>query len=100
MADFSVEVIENQIASALDLVIQTARNSQGKRFVCEVVGFSYSREERACVIQPYFVWDHRSNRGSWTTYPAWIDDLPFAGIATKQEVEEWKQSVSYQALVS
>lgn len=99
-AELPVEVIENQIASALDLVIQTARNSQGKRFVCEVVGLSYSREERACVIQPYFVWDHRSNSGSWTTYPAWIDDLPFAGIATKQEVEEWKQSVSYQALAS
>lgn len=95
-AELPVEVIENQIANALDLVIQTARNAKGKRFVCEVVGFSYSREQRACVIKPYFTWEHRKNDGVWVGCPSWIDELPFADIASRREVEEWKRSVLSQ----
>lgn len=95
-AELPVEVIENQIANALDLVFQTTRSAKGKRFVCEVVGFSYSREQKACLIKPYFTWEYRNNDGIWRGYPAWVDELPFAGIASKEEVKAWKQSVSLE----
>ncbi len=93
-AELPVEVIENQIATALDMVIQTTRNSDGKRFVNELVGYSYDTEQRTCVIQHFYAWDSVKKVGRWSSYPDWVNELVPLGIATQEEVDAWKQQVS------
>ncbi len=93
-AELPVEVIENQIATALDMVIQTTRNSNGKRFVNELVGYSYDVNQRKCIIQSFYAWDPVKKVGKWNSYPDWVDDLIPLGIATQEEVDVWKQRVS------
>lgn len=93
-ADLPVEVIESQIASAIDLVIQTQRNSAGKRFVSEIVGYVYDFESRECQIKTFYRWDDIYKRGKWLSYPSWIDTLPILNITTDEEVSLWKKKIS------
>lgn len=95
-AELPVDVIESQIASAIDLVIQTTRSARGKRYVSEIVGYSYDSRGRACQIDTYYRFDLLSKTGSWLSYPGWIDDLPLLEIADDEEVLRWKQSVSLE----
>ncbi len=89
-ADLPVSVIESQIASAIDLVFQTSREHGGKRRVTDIVGFELDEESGHCSTHLYYSWDMVHQRGTWIDIPAWIDDLPYLGIADEKEVEEWK----------
>lgn len=93
-AELPVEVIENQIATALDIVIQTARSVSGKRFVSELVGYSYDMVRRKCIIQSFYKWDSIEKIGTWNSVPAWIDELVPLGMATQEEVDSWKRATS------
>lgn len=93
-AELPVEVIENQIATALDIVIQTARSVSGKRFVSELVGYSYDTVRRKCIIQSFYKWDPIEKIGTWNSVPAWIDELVPLGMATQEEVDSWKRATS------
>ena len=93
-AELPVDVIESQIASAIDLVIQTTRSSRGKRYVSEIVGYSYDPLGKMCKIDRFYRFDPLTKLGSWLGYPEWIDDLPLLDIATDEEVLLWKRSAS------
>ncbi len=92
--ELPVEVIENQIATALDLVIQTARSTDGRRFVSELVGYTYDLNQRKCKIEPFYKWDFVRKQGVWVSYPDWIDDLVLLEIANQEEVDLWKHAIS------
>lgn len=94
--DLPTEIIEEQIASALDLVIQQDRLSGGKRRITQIAmrdenDAGMTREHRRFV--PVVRWDRRTQRYEWSELPAWIEDLPFMGTASEQEVGQWVQSV-------
>lgn len=94
--DLPTEIIEEQIASALDLVIQQDRLSGGKRRITQIAmrdenDADMTREHRRFV--PVVRWDRRTQRYEWSELPAWIEDLPFMGMASEQEVGQWVQSV-------
>lgn len=94
--DLPTEIIEEQIASALDLVIQQDRLSGGKRRITQIAmrdesDAGMTREHRRFV--PVVKWDRRTQRYEWNRLPAWIEDLPFMGMASEQEVGQWVQSV-------
>jgi pilus assembly protein CpaF len=89
-ADLPVDVIEAQVASALQCIVQTARAADGSRFISDVVEISFDRERRACCIAPLFVWDHVANTGAWQAAPRWFDELVGAGKATGTEVAQWR----------
>lgn len=93
-ADLPIEVIEAQIASAIDLVVQTARSADGRRYVSELVGYSYDRQSRRCEIERYYFWDEMEKRGVWCAIPSWFESLSSCGIACREEVESWMDSVS------
>ncbi|MDO5335408.1 MAG: CpaF family protein [Coriobacteriia bacterium] len=93
-AELPVSVIESQIASAIDLVIQTSRLSSGRRRVTDIVGFELDGQGR-CRAHPYYSWDVVRGRGLWVDVPAWVEELPYVGVARKEEVEAWKSSLSY-----
>lgn len=89
--DLPVDVIEAQIASALDCIVQIARAPDGRRYVSEISEVSYSRQERRVDLRPLFKRDVDENSASWLSAPSWIDQLPSRGTCTEEEVGEWKR---------
>ena len=95
--DLPVEVVELQIAEALDLVVQTNRDPSGKRYVSAIVGYYYDTTTKQCTTLDYFERPLWSESGTWKQIPAWVDSLPTFDIAGSEEVQRWKQRVSSAA---
>lgn len=91
-ADLPVDVIEANIASAIGLVVQTARALDGSRRISEVVALSYDRAQRSCVVEPLFKRGETEKCGTWAGVPAWMLDLPKRGCATQEEVDAWMRA--------
>ncbi|MEF9875839.1 MAG: CpaF family protein [Gordonibacter sp.] len=91
-ADLPVDVIEANIASAIDVVVQTARSLDGSRRVSEVVAFSYDREKRHCAVEHLFERGEGDRRGHWFSAPSWVAGLASRGSATEKEVEAWMRA--------
>lgn len=60
-AELPVDIIENYIASAIDLVIQTTRGVDGNRYISDVVSFTFDSKNRKCVVSNIF---HRDAFGN------------------------------------
>ncbi len=97
VADLPVDVIQTQIASALDCIVQTARAADGGRYVREVASVAYDWQNRRCCLNPLFTWDERRNVGRWVAVPDWIDELQYKGLAKDEEVEKWMCATSLSA---
>ena len=93
-AELPVEIVEAQIANAIDLVIQTTRYPDGRRGVCEVSGYVWSKASSECLVEQYFRKDAITGEVGWLSFPGWLGDLPYLGIATEREVDEWKHRAS------
>lgn len=91
-ADLPIDVIEANIASAIDLVVQTARSLDGSRRIAEVVALSYDHDKRRCVVDRLFKRGEAEPCGRWTAAPAWLDDLPARGCAGGEEVGAWMRA--------
>lgn len=89
--DLPVDVIEANIASAFDVVIQTTRAMDGRRYISEVAEFVFNREKRLCETQLVFQRAGPSDRGQWKRAPSWLELLQVLSVATGEEVELWKQ---------
>ena len=89
--DLPVDVIESNVASAFDLVVQTARSLDGSRFVSEVAEFSFNRERRSCDVETLFKRDVSERYGTWLAAPCWLEELPRTGTAVREEVEAWRR---------
>ncbi len=53
-AELPVDVIENYIASAIDLVVQTSRGVDGSRYISDVVAFNFNEDNKKCEVQQLF----------------------------------------------
>lgn len=91
-ADLPVDVIEANIASAIDLVVQTARSMDGSRRVSEVVSLAYDKKQRRCRVYPLFKRQDGEAVGAWTEAPDWMVGLPRRGCASVEEVSAWKRA--------
>lgn len=94
--ELPTEVIEGQIVSALDLIVQQDRVFGGGRRITQIAsrkrGF-FEGDERF----PYSTlvrWDKEAGAYVWECVPEWIDELVVDGLATQEEVEQWRQQVS------
>ena len=92
VADLPVDVIEANIASAIDLVVQTQRSMDGMRRVTDVVSFEFDRDKGRCQAKPIYAITPDDESAKWMSAPAWLDRLIRDGIASEQEVEGWKHS--------
>lgn len=97
VADLPVDVIEANIASAIDLVVQTQRLMDGSRRVSEVVSFAFDPGKGRCVAEPIYTRGPGDGKGAWARIPEWIDDLAALGIANEEEVSQWKQACLSEA---
>ena len=91
--DLPTEIIEEQIASALDLVVQQDRLSGGKRHITQVAMYGENDAHGRRGFVPIVSWDRRTQRYEWGELPSWIEDLPYMNVATEAEVRQWVQSV-------
>ena len=89
--DLPVDVIERNIASAIDLVIQVARYKDGRRFVSEISVIEQDGLE-ACETRPLFERSGLDERGTWRTLPAWVEESVAQGFVGESEVKRWKQA--------
>jgi pilus assembly protein CpaF len=55
--ELPVDVIETYIASAIDIVVQTTRGIDGKRYVSQIVEFSLDKKTNKCVVTNLFIRD-------------------------------------------
>ena len=87
--DLPVEVIESNIASALDVVVQVSRGRDGGRFVSAIASVERGKAS-ACRIRD--VYRRRSSRenGVWESCPSWLDDACEQGFVDEWEVARWK----------
>lgn len=92
-ADLPVEVIENYIASAIDLVIQTTRGVDGSRYISNIVEFEFDKTSNSCCVKEIFQRGPFSKSGKWLNLPSWINNLNMYKLASKEEVEKWKYSL-------
>lgn len=93
-AELPIDAIEAQIASAIDLVVQTTRYPDGRRGICEISGYFWDKEKSACCVRRFFGQNLVTGKKGWESFPGWLEDLPFLGIANREEVLEWKRKAS------
>lgn len=63
--DFPVEVIEAQIASAFDFIVQTARAPDGFRFVSHIARCRFDDERKTCAVVPVYWRCAGHGLGAW-----------------------------------
>lgn len=93
-AELPLEAIESQIANAIDLVVQTTRYPDGRRGICEISGYEWNKASSSCCVRCFFKQSLVTGIREWKSFPGWLDDLPYLGIATAEEVETWKCQAS------
>ncbi|MCL1797830.1 MAG: CpaF family protein [Eggerthellaceae bacterium] len=100
VADLPVDVIETQIAAAIDLIVQITRDVEGKRFVCEIASFCFSRKASLGEVSTLYRRNRYRDQGEWLICPDWIDSLAENDLANTKEVALWKQESCLPALPS
>ncbi len=88
--DISREVVEDQIASALDVVVHLQRRPDGARKVVEV---SECRRERGGIaFMPCARWDDERGVYVWNV-PGWLEKAVLLGSIAEEEVNVWKSKL-------
>lgn len=97
-ADLPVDVIEENIAHALDLVVQVERCADGARRIASAAELLFDEGARRCVARPVFVREGKRGDVVWCRVPEWVERLPERGrAATKEEVSSWLASLRWAA---
>lgn len=93
-ADLPVDVIEENIAHALDLIVQVERCADGSRRVASAAELSFDRDARRCEVSMLFERDGAGDALRWRRVPEWVGRWArVAGAATEREVGEWADSL-------
>ena len=85
------ELIEEQIAMALDGIIMSERHADGRRFVTSYSGVSRS-EQGGVHLTRYVTFDRATCAWTLNQEPPFIEEALRAGVLTRQEVEQWRSS--------
>jgi pilus assembly protein CpaF len=63
--ELPVEVIESQIASAIDYIVQVARSADGRRFLCSVSQVGPKPNGAGCLVSPVYTRSSPDMHGVW-----------------------------------
>ncbi len=88
--DLPVDVIEGNVASALDMVVQVSRFRDGRRFLSAIAQVQRGDEGQPCRIVPLFERRGLDEEGCWYAAPAWLEEALEKQTVTKEEVQRWK----------
>lgn len=95
--DFPVDVIQRNIASAFDVVVQTARGADGRRFIQAIGEVGFNEESGTCTVRPLYQRRDAARKGVWVGQPEWMDANRLSGIASEREVLSWRRCLSCAA---
>jgi len=93
-ADLPVDVIERQIASAIGLGVQIARDAAGTRYVTQAVEYCFDEKAGRARADVFYERAAAGVPGVWKRIPRWVGKVEELGIASWEEVEEWVQQIS------
>ncbi len=96
-ADLPVDVVEANVSSALDVVVQTARSLEGKRYVSEIAEIIFDEKRRVAQTKTLYRRRINKTKGVWEVLPYWLDELAEKGVAREEEVEEWVSHIFLEA---
>ena len=91
--DLPVEVIEEQIGSALDLIVQIDRFSDGTRRVTQLC--SCFAQKESIELTSLVAWEPLTQGYRWTAMPTWLDELSQNPHIDAGEVESWRSSLTF-----
>jgi pilus assembly protein CpaF len=89
--DLPVGIIEEQIGSALDLIIQIDRNASGTRRVTQLCSCQAARGGAELI--PLVTWDMAARSYVWQAVPPWLTALSHVSSIDGNEVEAWHSSL-------
>jgi pilus assembly protein CpaF len=89
--DLPVEVIEEQIGAALDLIVQIDRFADGTRRVTQLCGCQASRGDVR--LTRLVAWDAATRAYVWEATPPWLEGLAHMPSIAESEVEAWRLSL-------
>ena len=105
--ELPVDVIEEQIASAIGLVVQQDRFPDGSRRITQLmelrdlrrtgkktVGAKAAGVSGTAELVPLVKWDRDGKDWIWQGEPRWITHLETLGVATGEEVRAWREEVA------
>lgn len=92
-ADLPVDVIERQIASAIDVGVQIARDAAGRRYVTQVVEYRFDEQAGRARADVLYERPYADACGCWRGVPRWVGELARRGVASEEEVGEWTRSL-------
>lgn len=94
--DLPVSVIEAQIFSAINFIVQTARSAEGKRYVQEISALGQASDGLG-KLETLFHYDIYRSQGKWVKPQTWVDCFCKDGVADREEAVSWLQQASSEA---
>lgn len=91
--DLPTDIIEEQIATALDLIVMSRRMSDGRRFItdtCEVDRTERGKVELRCCVR----FDEAKRAWTLEDVPGFIGEAMRDGLLFEEEVRRWRLSCS------
>lgn len=89
--DLPVAVIEEQIAAALDLIVQIDRFGDGSRRVTQICGCRAVQGK--VVLETFVTWDQMEKVYVWKTTPPWLEGTALIPAIDESEVATWRSSL-------
>lgn len=89
--DLPVEVIEENVASAIDVVVQTSRFKDGRRFISAIAELTRA-PDAPCVAVRVFERRGLDVEGVWKAKPSWLDEAVDRGVLDEGEVRSWLET--------
>jgi pilus assembly protein CpaF len=90
--DLPADIIEEQIASALDLIVMSRRSPDGMRFITSTHEVGWSREEKAVDLGECVSFDVAERTWALVREPEFVGQGVSDGILDEGEVEQWRSS--------
>ena len=87
--DLPMDVVETNIASAIDLIVHIKRSRTGERFVSEIAEPLHISQENPCEIKMLYKRQSVNDSGTWMGLPLWIDDAVRTQYISQKEVDVW-----------
>lgn len=91
--DLPTDVIESQIATALDIIVLSKRLGTGKRFITSASTVNLGQEGEI-VLDEFVHFNQEDKTWDLLKLPGFIKTCVVEGILDKKEVELWKASLS------
>ncbi|MGI6755992.1 MAG: CpaF family protein [Atopobiaceae bacterium] len=91
--DLPTEIIEEQIASALDFIVLSRRMGDGSRFITSMSAVGRKQGGGIC-LDECVSFDQTRRTWSLCHEPKFVEQAVEDGVLTLEEVELWRQSIS------